>query len=181
MAEAGPWRIIGLMSGTSMDGVDVALIETDGETVSAFGPSGYRPYSDADRTLLRQGLQDATGMTVRSERPGVLADAERLITTAHAAAVEEFLEKHAIERETIDVVSFHGQTVLHRPERRLTAQIGDGAALARALKLPVVYDLRAADVAEGGQGAPVVPVYHRALVRSQNLATPVCVVTVGGV
>src|SRR5262245_37303834 len=117
-------RAIGLMSGTSMDGVDVALIETDGETVTRFGPSGYRPYSDADRTLLRQGLQDASRMGTRGERPGVLADAERLITAAHAAAVEEFLKQQAIAREKIDVVAFHGQTVLHRPERRLTVQIG---------------------------------------------------------
>jgi anhydro-N-acetylmuramic acid kinase len=174
-------RAIGLMSGTSMDGVDVALIETDGETVRAFGPSGYRPYSDADRALLRQGLKDASRMAVRSERPGVLADAERLITEAHAAAVEEFLKAQAIARETIDLISFHGQTVLHRPEQRLTVQLGDGTALARALKLPVVYDLRAADVAGGGQGAPLVPVYHRALVRAQKLAAPVCVVNIGGV
>jgi anhydro-N-acetylmuramic acid kinase len=174
-------RAIGLMSGTSMDGVDVALIESDGETVTGFGPSGYRPYSDADRTLLRQGLKDATGMTARGERPGALADAERLITGAHVATVDEFLQRQAIARETIDVVSFHGQTVLHRPEKRLTVQIGDGAALARALKLPVVYDLRAADVAEGGQGAPLVPIYHRALVRSSALQGPVCVVNIGGV
>ena len=174
-------RAIGLMSGTSMDGVDVALLETDGETVTAFGPSGYRPYSEADRALLRQGLQDASRMAARNERPGVLADAEQLITRAHAAAVEGFLEQQAIARETIDVVSFHGQTVLHRPERRLTVQIGDGTGLARALGLSVVYDLRAADVAEGGQGAPLVPVYHRALVRNQKLAAPVCVVNIGGV
>jgi anhydro-N-acetylmuramic acid kinase len=174
-------RAIGLMSGTSMDGVDVALIESDGETVSSFGPSGYRPYSDTERTLLRKGLADALAIANRDERPGVLADAERLVTRAHAEAVEEFLKAHHIAREDVDVIGFHGQTVLHRPEQRLTVQIGDGAALAKAAQIPVVYDLRAADVAAGGQGAPLVPVYHRALVRSLDLEGPVTVVNIGGV
>jgi anhydro-N-acetylmuramic acid kinase len=174
-------RAIGLMSGTSMDGVDVALIESDGETVSAFGPSGYRPYSDGERDVLRQGLVDARGLVDRSARPGVLADAERLVTQAHAEAVAQFLKAQHIAPETIDVIGFHGQTVLHRPEQRLTVQIGDGTGFAKAAHIPVVYDLRAADVAAGGQGAPLVPVYHRALVRSRDLQGPVCVVNIGGV
>ena len=163
------FRAIGLMSGTSMDGVDVALIESDGETVSAFGPTGYRPYSDSERDVLRQGLADARGLVDRSARPGVLAEAERLVTQAHAEAVAQFLKAQHIAPETIDVIGFHGQTVLHRPEQRLTVQIGDGRGFAKARKIPVVYDLRAADVAAGGQGAPLVPVYHRALVRSRDL------------
>jgi anhydro-N-acetylmuramic acid kinase len=174
-------RAIGLMSGTSMDGVDVALIDTDGETVTAFGPSHYRPYSEPERELLRQGLVDARGMADRGERPGVLAEAERLVTQAHAEAVEQFLSTHGVARASVDVIGFHGQTVLHRPEQRLTVQIGDGAMLARMSKTQVVYDLRAADVAAGGQGAPLVPVYHRALVRSVDLAGPVCVLNIGGV
>lgn len=174
-------RAIGLMSGTSMDGVDVALIETDGETVAAFGPSGYRPYSDGERAALRQGLADALQICHRNERPGSLAEAERLVTEAHAQAVEEFLRERQIARDSIETIGFHGQTVLHRPEQRLTVQIGDGASLARALHLPVVFDLRAADVAAGGQGAPLVPVYHRALVRSLDVDAPVSVVNIGGV
>jgi anhydro-N-acetylmuramic acid kinase len=174
-------RAIGLMSGTSMDGVDVALIETDGETVSSFGQSGYRPYSDAERTLLRKGLADALAIVNRTERPGVLADAERLVTQAHAEAVEDFLKAHRVARDNVDVIGFHGQTVLHRPEQRLTVQIGDGASLAKAVRIPVIYDLRAADVATGGQGAPLVPVYHSALVRSLDLDGPICVVNIGGV
>jgi anhydro-N-acetylmuramic acid kinase len=181
MDKSASLRAIGLMSGTSMDGVDVALIETDGETVAAFGPAHYRPYSDSERDLLRRGLADARGIVERRERPGVLADAERLVTAAHAEAVAQLLKAQAIARESVDVIGFHGQTVLHRPERRLTVQIGDGAALARAAGIPVVYDLRAADVAAGGQGAPLVPVYHRALVRSVDLQAPVCVVNIGGV
>ena len=164
-----------------MDGVDVALIESDGETVTVLGPSGYRPYSDDERRVLRQSLADALAIARRTERPGVLADAERLITTAHAEAVEQFLNASNIARDSIDVIGFHGQTVLHRPDQRLTVQIGDGASLAKAAKIPVVYDLRAADVAAGGQGAPLVPVFHRALARALDGDGPTCFVNIGGV
>jgi anhydro-N-acetylmuramic acid kinase len=174
-------RAIGLMSGTSLDGVDVAMIETDGECVAAFGPSGYRRYTEPERALLRLSLAAAVGMTDRNARPGVLAEAERVVTAAHAAAVEAFLSEQDITRETIDLVGFHGQTVLHRPADRLTVQIGDGQGLAARLGLPVVYDMRAADVAAGGQGAPLVPVYHRALSRGLGHKGPSVVVNIGGV
>jgi anhydro-N-acetylmuramic acid kinase len=174
-------RAIGLMSGTSLDGIDVALIETDGETISQFGPSATMPYAEADRRLLREALEQARALTDRAARPGILAEAEQRSTTLHTQAVEQFLQANAIERAGIAVVGFHGQTVLHRPERGLTVQIGDGAALAKALDLPVVYDFRAADVAAGGQGAPLVPVYHRALARMLARPHPVAVLNVGGV
>lgn len=174
-------KAIGLMSGTSLDGVDVALIETDGERIGAFGPTGYRAYSDGERDLLRRALTDAVSITHRDARRGVLADAEQLVTRAHAEAVENFLRTNALSRSDIDIVGFHGQTVLHRPEQKLTVQIGDGHALSKTLGLPVVFDLRAADVAAGGQGAPLVPVYHRALVRLLNRAGPTIVVNIGGV
>jgi anhydro-N-acetylmuramic acid kinase len=172
---------IGLMSGTSLDGVDVALIETDGEAIQNLGPTGYRPYGRAEREVLAQALDDAVALTRRDERPGVLAEAERLVTDAHAEAVEHFLGQHGIGRRQIDVIGFHGQTVLHRPESRLTVQLGDGAALASRLGMQVVHDLRAADVAAGGQGAPLVPVYHRALVRGTGRNGPVAVLNLGGV
>lgn len=172
---------IGLMSGTSLDGVDVALIETDGERIAAFGPAGYRAYAESERSLLRQALADAMPLTTRDARPGALTDVERLVTRAHAEAVESFLRDHGLARDAIDVIGFHGQTVLHRPERRLTVQIGDGRVLAATLGIAVVFDLRAADVAAGGQGAPLVPVYHRALVRMLNQAGPTVVVNIGGV
>jgi anhydro-N-acetylmuramic acid kinase len=172
---------IGLMSGTSLDGVDVALIETDGERVGAFGPSGYRPYNETERAVLRQALTEAVVLTRRDVRPGILAEAERVVTSAHAKAVEAFLADHCIAPDSIDIVGFHGQTVLHRPNDRLTVQIGDGAALAGVIGLSVVYDLRAADVAAGGQGAPLVPVYHRALARGLDRDGPIAVVNIGGV
>jgi anhydro-N-acetylmuramic acid kinase len=172
---------LGLMSGTSLDGVDAALIETDGERIARFGPVGYRPYAEDERDLLRRALAAATGLTDRAARPGVLAEAEALVTQAHAEAVEDFIRAHRIDRRDIAVVGFHGQTVLHRPERRLTVQIGDGAALARRIGIPVVHDLRAADVAAGGQGAPLVPVFHRALLENLQRPQPVAVLNVGGV
>jgi anhydro-N-acetylmuramic acid kinase len=172
---------IGLMSGTSLDGVDVALIETDGKQVRAFGPSGYRPYSEGERSLLRQALAEAVHLPQRDARPGILREAEQVVTLAHAQAVAAFNAQHRLRCEDIDIVGFHGQTVLHRPEKRLTVQIGDAAALARAIHIPVMHDFRAADVAAGGQGAPFVPVYHRALAQSLEREGPIVVVNIGGV
>ena len=172
---------IGLMSGTSLDGVDVAMIETDGKRVKAFGPSGYRPYTDVERRLLLQALTEAVHLEAREARPGILREAERIVTSAHAEAVASFKAQNRIASEDIDIVGFHGQTVLHRPADRMTVQIGDAAALARAIHIPVMHDFRAADVAAGGQGAPLVPVYHRALAQSLEREGPVVVLNIGGV
>jgi len=172
---------LGLMSGTSLDGVDVAMITTDGRRVSAFGPSGYRPYSEAERAVLRRALAEAVDLPQRDARPGALAEAEHVVTVAHAEAVASFTKQYGIAREDIDIVGFHGQTVLHRPAQKLTVQIGDAAALMRAIHVPVMHDFRAADVAAGGQGAPFVPVYHRALAQSLQREGPIAVVNIGGV
>jgi anhydro-N-acetylmuramic acid kinase len=174
-------RAIGLMSGTSLDGVDVAMIETDGERIAAFGPTGYRPYTDAERDLLRQALAEGAKLTERGKRPGVLKEAEAFVTSVHAEAVETFLATERIDKGDVAIVGFHGQTVLHRPEARLTVQIGDGAAVAHRLGMPVAYDFRAADVAAGGQGAPLVPVFHQALARDLDRPHPIAVLNVGGV
>ena len=174
-------RAIGLMSGTSMDGIDVALIETDGETVSRFGPTAMHAYQEHEIALLRRAMDAALALRDRAERPAVIAEAEALITKLHASAVNEFVEANAIDRRTVDVIGFHGQTVLHRPREKLTVQLGDGAALARTTGIPVVYDLRAADVAAGGQGAPLVPVFHRALARTLARPHPIVVLNLGGV
>jgi anhydro-N-acetylmuramic acid kinase len=172
---------LGLMSGTSLDGVDVALIETDGRRIKGFGPSGYRPYTETERSLLRQALTEAVHLPQRDARPGILREAERAVTVAHAEAVAAFTAQNRITCEDIDIVGFHGQTVLHRPEQKLTVQIGDAPALAKAIHIPVMHDFRAADVAAGGQGAPFVPVYHRALAQSLEREGPIVVVNIGGV
>lgn len=171
--------VLGLMSGTSMDGVDAAVLVTDGSSIGGFGPRLFRPYSDSERAALRAALAEARSLVDRAARPGAIGTAERITTEAHGEAVERLL----IENPDIqpDIVGFHGQTVFHAPERRLTVQIGDGPALARRLGLPVVHDFRAADVAAGGEGAPFVPVYHQALARRAGLNTTVAVVNIGGV
>lgn len=174
-------RAIGLMSGTSLDGVDVALIETDGTAIFAFGPTGYQPYDEPERALLRRALADGAGLSERFARPGVLTAAEALVTERHAATVESFLASNHVDPTSIDVVGFHGQTVLHRPDAKLTVQIGDGEALAARLKVPVAYDFRAADVAAGGQGAPLVPIFHQALARGLDRPHPIAILNIGGV
>ena len=137
-APVGSSVAIGLMSGTSLDGVDVALIETDGERITRFGPAGCHSYADAERALLRSALKEAVSLTDRLSRKGIIAEAEEFVTRVHAEAVERFLDANHIARKTIDVVGFHGQTILHRPNAGLTVQIGNGEELARCLGVPVV-------------------------------------------
>jgi anhydro-N-acetylmuramic acid kinase len=165
-------RALGLMSGTSVDGVDVALIETDGEQVRSFGGFLTVPYADDAQRQIRTAFG--------AEQPSdATAAAEQAVTEAHVEAVKRWSRESGTELATLDVVGFHGQTITHRPERRFTWQIGDGAALARATGVKVVSDLRIADVKAGGQGAPLVPVYHAALAR--DLPRPLAVVNIGGV
>ncbi len=184
-------RAIGLMSGTSLDGVDVALIETDGETVRVvkghnnflepLGPTGYRGYSDDEKALLRAATKDAEAIVQPDDRPGRLPEAERFVTAAHAEAVERFLAENDLTPSDIDVIGFHGQTVIHRPDQRISVQVGDGQALASRLGIPVVSDLRRADVEAGGQGAPLVPVFHKALAEASGFTGPVGILNIGGV
>lgn len=162
-------RTIGLMSGTSLDGVDAAWLETDGVTVTAFGPTLTIPYDNVLRADLRAILDQAPGLM--PDDPGLVSAVARL-TDYHVQAVE------ALGRPA-DLIGFHGQTILHQPDRRRTWQIGDAARLARRLGVPVAHDFRSADVAAGGQGAPFAPVYHGAL--ATGLPKPLAVLNIGGV
>ena len=172
---------VGLMSGTSQDGVDVALVDTDGEKIAQLGPTACRPYTGDERRLLRRATEAAADLTERNERPEIVAEAERVINDAHAEAVETFLTANALSPVNITAIGFHGQTLLHRPERAFTLQVGNGRTLATRLGIPVVYDFRTADVAAGGQGAPLAPVFHRALVRQLQRDPPIAVLNLGGV
>ena len=162
-------RTIGLMSGTSLDGVDAAWIDTDGETISEIGPTVTIPYERKMRIDLRQALKVAPSLSPDS---ALIKSLTERLTDTHAQAIE------AVGRQA-DLIGFHGQTILHRPEQRRTWQIGDAAALAHRVGLPVAYDFRSADVAAGGQGAPLVPVFHAALAR--DLPKPLAVLNIGGV
>ncbi len=176
---------IGLMSGTSMDGIDVALVETDGDTIIRRGPSAGYAYEARFRDRLKLGLEDARSIRKRDERPGTLAELERNLTLRHAEVVKAFLHENNLLPGTVDVIGFHGQTVLHRPDEALTVQIGDGDLLARETLIDVVYDMRANDMAHGGQGAPLIPAYHAALVRGlsegSKIEAPVAFVNIGGI
>ena len=176
-------RAIGLMSGTSMDGIDIAMITTDGVDVVERGPSLYLPYDDSLQARWKRALLTARTIRLRTERPGDLADAERALTLCHAAAVNSFLLRNGLAPKDIDVIGFHGQTVLHRPDEALTVQIGDGPLLAEETGIDVVYDMRANDMLSGGQGAPLIPVYHAALSASlpQQFEAPVVFVNIGGI
>ncbi|MBX3596420.1 MAG: anhydro-N-acetylmuramic acid kinase [Rhizobiaceae bacterium] len=173
---------IGLMSGTSMDGIDLAVLHTDGIDRVEFGPSLFQPYDANFRRVLADALEDAKAIRDRNDRPGNLATVEREITERHAEAVRSLLG-NIYERPQL--IGFHGQTILHRPEQGLTVQLGDGPLLARLTNLPVVYDMRANDMAHGGQGAPLVPAYHAALARSKAAEWqdrfPVVFVNIGGI
>ena len=170
-------KVIGLMSGTSLDGIDAALLETDGEDVARPGPGLTIPYDGETRALLRAGLEEAAQVAEGAPVPQSIREAERLLTEKHAEAVKALVAKVG----PVSLVGFHGQTILHRPERRWTWQIGDGALLARLTGIDVVNDFRSADVKAGGQGAPLVPLYHAALARNSPLARPLAIVNIGGV
>ncbi len=169
MSEAAEIWAIGLMSGTSCDGVDAALLRTDGHRVTEFGPTVTVPYDDAFRADLRSCLGGG----------GPIASVERELTERHVAAVRDLLDLAGRSAAEISLIGFHGQTVLHEPEKGRTWQIGDGALLAQATGITVVNDFRSNDMASGGQGAPLAPVYHRAL--AIGLTGPLAVLNLGGV
>lgn len=172
---------LGLMSGTSMDGVDVAVIRTDGGGIVEAGGHSFHAYSPDQRDLLREAIVAAQPLRNRHVRPDRLAQAEAMVTDVHAQAVISFMTKEGLAPGDIELVGFHGQTVLHRPQDGLTIQIGDGAVLSRQIGIDVVYDFRANDMERGGQGAPLVPVFHQALCRSSKVTYPVIVMNIGGV
>lgn len=160
---------VGLMSGTSCDGIDAAIVRTDGERIESFGEALTVPYADSLHDRLRRLL----------DGQGDEATVERDITLAHAEAVRSLLQAAGLQAGDIDVVGFHGHTIAHRPAEGLTRQIGDGALLVERLGIDVVADFRSRDMAAGGQGAPLVPVFHAALAR--GLDAPLAILNVGGV
>lgn len=166
MLRGGAVWALGTMSGTSLDGVDAAMLLTDGTRVLEFGPTAYRPYSEAERAVIRAAFGRWPG------EPGV-AEAAEVVETAHAELMARF--------SGAEIAGFHGQTLAHEPRERGTHQAGNGALLAEVLGLPVVWDFRTADVELGGQGAPLAPFYHHALARMAGEALPVAFLNLGGV
>lgn len=173
-ARKSLYRAIGVMSGTSMDAIDVAMIETDGQSVVRPGAGGSYPYTPAVRQRLLEVIADP-----QQAESAPLADVEAQVTAAHGDAIARFLDDNGIARGEIDVIGLHGQTVFHRPERRFTRQLGSAARIAARLGVTTVGRFRHADVAAGGEGAPLAPLYHQAL--AAGLAQPLMVLNLGGV
>jgi anhydro-N-acetylmuramic acid kinase len=154
------------MSGTSLDGVDAAMVLTDGHSVTQFGPEAYRAYTEAERAVIRAGFGRWPG-------DACVAEAAEVVEGAHAEVLARF--------SGAEVVGFHGQTLAHDPNGRGTHQAGNGALLAQVLGLPVVWDFRSNDLAMGGQGAPLAPFFHHACARFAGLTGPVAFLNLGGV
>ena len=166
MLNTGTVWALGAMSGTSLDGVDAAMVLTDGERIVEFGDSFYRPYAADERAILQAALSCWPG------DPQVEAAAE-VVETAHAEVLSQF--------SGASVVGFHGQTLAHEPRGRGTHQAGSGAILAEVLGCPVVWDFRSTDVRLGGQGAPLAPFYHFACARWMGAEMPLAFLNMGGV
>jgi anhydro-N-acetylmuramic acid kinase len=172
--SANPLWALGLMSGTSADGVDAALIRTDGVTITAFGPTDYLACPPSLKARI---------LSVYGHPPGSETSLDQDITEHHVKVVEALLKKAGLKSQDIDVIGFHGQTVYHKPpcqgEVGHTYQLGDGVLLASLTGITVVNQFRQNDMAHGGQGAPLVPIYHQALAR--NMLKPLVVLNIGGV
>ena len=160
-------RVVGMMSGTSMDGIDVAEVVTDGITVQKFGTTAYVPYSEDERQILRRAMGQWDGLNVRA--------AAKLVTRLHARTFA------ALDAGSVDLIGFHGQTLAHDPANRRTLQVGDGAQLARETGRPVIWDFRSADVALGGQVAPLAPFFHYACAKYIGVSEPIAFLNLGGV
>ena len=174
MGNATNFTAIGAISGTSMDAIDVSVVETDGRDHVVPGPGRSYPYDPALRATL---LKLIAAPEIAETEP--LTQLEEAVTDAHADAITRFILETGMDRARIDLVGMHGQTVYHRPEKRFTRQFCLGARAAKRLGLPVVARFRHADVAAGGEGAPFAPLYHRAL--AVGLAQPLMVLNLGGV
>lgn len=177
-------RVIGLMSGTSLDGVDAALMTTDGRELISTLTGGYRAYSDAERAVLQDAVDRALAWKFDGPQPD-FSEAEAVLHKAHAELVEDVMGDAQLLPGEIDLVGFHGQTVVHVPPangaRGQTLQIGDGKALAERLGITVVHDFRSADMEAGGHGAPLATLYHQALVQQSELGGRIAVLNLGGV
>lgn len=168
------------MSGTSLDGIDIALISTDGKQVHEFGPWCTITYSERLRDQIRRLIKKTLNQMVGGiDAKGV----EINLTEAHISAVELFLSEYDISQQSIRLIGFHGQTIFHDPANKFTWQIGDGALMANKLGIDVVSDFRSADIAGGGQGAPLTPLYHQALAQNFKLdeGFPLVFLNLGGV
>ena len=166
--------VIGLMAGTSIDGIDASLVETDGERLIRSGMALHVPYGVETRSMIFAALSEVPD----GGAPGIPEALDRHIADDHAEAVEALIRTSGARP---DCIGFHGQTVFHAPERGLSIQAGDAQRLADRLGIPVVHAFRQADLQAGGQGAPLAPVYHRCLMEELGLDLPAGIANIGGI
>jgi len=181
-----PLWSVGLMTGTVLDGnIDVAMLKTNGQQVLEFGPAVLTAYEPSVMDLLRQSLAAALEWQFNGPEPTIFRDAETALTIAQSQAVQQLVDQSGMSMSDVGVIGFHGQTVLHRrPTAERTGrsrQLGDGQLMANTLNVPVAFDFRSADIAAGGQGAPLAPIYHTALMRRLKLNNKNAVLNLGGV
>ena len=175
--------VIGQMSGTSVDGVDVAMLQTDGGDVLHPGGGEILPYRDSERAAILDGALYARNCQTnelldRDRWPEMIRMAEDAATEAHLRALGVLLRS---AKDAPALIGYHGQTLLHRPAERFTLQAGCPRRLASGLGLPVVCGLRHADLAAGGQGAPLAPFFHHAVARASGLSAPTAFLNLGGI
>lgn len=178
-------RVLGFMTGTSLDAIDMAILETDGERIIGFGAAGEEAMPEPLRALALDAVEAARSWRRGDPEPNLFRHLSEEIAVAHHAAASRFLAANGLDWSDIDLVGMHGQTVMHEAptggKAGRTRQLGDGRLLARLTGRPVAFDFRTADVAAGGQGAPLAPIYHVARARASGLEPPLAVLNIGGV
>jgi anhydro-N-acetylmuramic acid kinase len=178
-------RVLGFMTGTSLDAIDMAILETDGERITAFGAAGEQAMPEALREVALEAITAARAWKRGEPEPNMFHRLSEWIASAHHKAGTAFLKANGLSWEDIDLIGFHGQTVMHEAPKDgvpgRTRQLGDGQFLARLTGRPVAFDFRTADVTAGGQGAPLAPIYHVARAEASGLKPPLAVLNLGGV
>ena len=169
---------LGLMSGTSMDGIDASIIRSDGENEYESTFDEFFEYDQAlykDLVNLRNKINSANDIIVNSE---LVSEIERKITLYHAEICNKIINKSDYE---VDLIGFHGQTIFHDASQKISKQLGDGSLLSSLLKKDVIYNFRANDIANGGQGAPLAPIFHNLIINKNKIELPVFILNIGGI
>ena len=169
---------LGLMSGTSGDGVDASIISSDGtdhysEVLNKYYEYDQKIYKNLHK--LRGKILKFEDLSM-NEKEIILLEKE--ITLFHAKVVKEILD---LVDENIDLIGFHGQTIYHNPLKKISKQIGDGNLLSQLSKKTIIYNFRKNDIQNGGEGAPLTPVFHKLIVKQNRIELPVCILNIGGI
>ena len=169
---------LGLMSGTSGDGVDASVINSDGKGYYKVLINKYFKYSDEISQNIYKLKRNINKIDDVKKFSIEINDLERKITLFHSHVVSSFIKNKDIK---IDLIGFHGQTILHNPKNKYSKQLGDGNLLSQLSKKKVIYNFRQNDLLHGGEGAPLSPVFHQIVVKEKKIDLPVCILNIGGI